>query len=81
MLWIGSKTYMHQRHAPQDNKILPTEVANLLTESGSGDVALPTHLISAGTGCNKDRQSHTFDSKINQSESLFKNTRSELETN
>ena len=44
------QSILHQRHTTQGNFIkLPTEVANLPTETGSrGGVATPTYPLSAG---------------------------------
>ena len=42
---------LHQRNTPLGNfTILPTEVANLPTKTGSGGVAPSTHTLSAGSG-------------------------------
>ena len=49
MLWKWSKKYLHQRHAPQDNTILPTEVANFPAETGSGRMShSPYTLLAPG---------------------------------
>ena len=45
----GVKCILHKRHAPQDNTILPTEVANLPTETGSGRIShSPRTLLAPG---------------------------------
>ena len=63
---------LHQRNTPQGNFIiLPTEVANLQTETSSG-VRTPTPFLSAGPSCEilfllfhkEDRQSRAVDKKF-----------------
>ena len=45
----GVKLILHQRHPTQDNTILPTEVANLPTETGSGRMShSPRTLLAPG---------------------------------
>ena len=45
----GVKCILHKRHAPQDNTILPTEVANFPAETGSGRMShSPRTLLAPG---------------------------------
>ena len=77
----GVKRILHQRHAPQDNTILPTEVANFPAETGSGRMSHSPHtLLAPGLVTIKMGRATSLVPKSTIVKSLFKNTGSELET-